>query len=102
MLLEAGFPGFAAGTGPGVATVIALGSRGEGCKAVDLDFEEETAEEVARRSLARLKTLIDRFEDETTPYASLLHPMFKGRRYGDYDHLARVREWSLSGDEGSE
>jgi ATP-dependent helicase/nuclease subunit B len=26
--------------------------------------------------------------------------MFKGRRYGDYDHLARVREWSLAG-EGS-
>ena len=25
----------------------------------------------------------------------LVHPMFKGRRYGDYDHLARVREWSL-------
>jgi len=23
--------------------------------------------------------------------------MFKGRRYGDYDHLARVREWSLNG-----
>ena len=46
-------------------------------------------------TLARVKALIDRFENEETPYASLLHPMFKGRRYGDYDHLARVREWSL-------
>jgi len=23
--------------------------------------------------------------------------MWQGRAYGDYDHLARVREWSLSG-----
>mgnify|MGYP000747656105 CR=1 FL=1 len=62
-------------------------------------FENNTPEEVARRALARLKTVIDRFEDESTPYAAMLHPMFKSRRYGDYDHLARLREWSLSGDE---
>jgi len=23
--------------------------------------------------------------------------MFQGRAYGDYDHLARVKEWSPSG-----
>ena len=28
------------------------------------------------------------------------HPMWK-TRYGDYDHLARVKEWSLGGEEGN-
>jgi hypothetical protein len=28
--------------------------------------------------------------------------MFQGRAYGDYDHLARVKEWSLSGGAGDE
>lgn len=65
----------------------------------DLVFEAMTAAEVGAHALVRLKGLIERFEDEDTPYASLLHPMFKGRRYGDYDHLARVGEWSLAGDE---
>ena len=37
-----------------------------------------------------------RFEDENEPYRSLVHPMWK-TRYGDYDHLARVKEWSATG-----
>ncbi len=28
--------------------------------------------------------------------------MFFGRSYGDYDHLARVKEWSATGGEGDE
>src|SRR4029078_11327912 len=36
--------------------------------------------------------------DETKPYLSLVHPMWK-THYGDYDHLARVKEWSLAGGE---
>jgi ATP-dependent helicase/nuclease subunit B len=45
--------------------------------------------------------LAAQFEDEATSYLSLVHPMWK-THYGDYDHLARVKEWSLSGgqDEG--
>jgi hypothetical protein len=30
-----------------------------------------------------------------------VHPMWK-MHYGDYDHLARVREWSLAGGGGGE
>ena len=38
-----------------------------------------------------------------TPYRSLVHPMWSNH-YGDYDHLARVKEWSLTGggEEGGE
>ena len=51
-------------------------------------------------ALAKLTALLTRFEDESEPYRSLVHPMWKAR-YGDYDHLARVKEWSAApgGDE---
>jgi ATP-dependent helicase/nuclease subunit B len=43
-----------------------------------------------------LTDLIALFADETHPYLSRIKP-FRADRSGDYDHLARVREWSLSG-----
>ncbi len=33
---------------------------------------------------------------KTQPYRSLVHPMWT-THYGDYDHLARVKEWSSTG-----
>ena len=39
---------------------------------------------------------MQRFDDDNEPYRSLVHPMWKAR-YGDYDHLARVKEWSATG-----
>ena len=38
------------------------------------------------------------FADEAPPTRSLNHPMWTNH-YGDYDHLARVKEWSASGGE---
>jgi ATP-dependent helicase/nuclease subunit B len=38
------------------------------------------------------------FDDGDEPYRSLVHPMWTAR-YGDYDHLARVKEWSATGGE---
>ena len=38
-----------------------------------------------------LKTLLRAFGEETTPYLS--NPRPKQAGYGDYDHLARVKEW---------
>lgn len=54
----------------------------------------------ADRALSRLTGVIAQFENEETPYRSLVHPMWKAS-YGDYDHLARVKEWSL-GDGGDD
>ncbi len=48
------------------------------------------------RRVARLTELVTRFEDEATPYRSLVLSMWS-HRYGTYDDLARVKEWSLSG-----
>jgi ATP-dependent helicase/nuclease subunit B len=57
-----------------------------------------TADHHADKALAKLKAIIARFEDEATPYRSLVSPMWK-TRYGDYDHLARVKEWSAGAED---
>jgi ATP-dependent helicase/nuclease subunit B len=59
-------------------------------------FKEGTPDMQADRALGKLRGLAQRFEDEATPYRSLVHPMWT-THYGDYDHLARVKEWSSSG-----
>ncbi|MCW5684297.1 MAG: double-strand break repair protein AddB [Pseudolabrys sp.] len=62
--------------------------------------EGGTTDDHADRALSRLTGVIAQFENEDTPYRSLVHPMWK-TSYGDYDHLARVKEWSL-GDGGDD
>jgi ATP-dependent helicase/nuclease subunit B len=57
-----------------------------------------TPDQHADKALARLKAIIARFEDEATPYRSLVSPMWK-TRYGDYDHLARIKEWSAGAED---
>jgi ATP-dependent helicase/nuclease subunit B len=59
-------------------------------------FTDGTPDSQADHALARLKALAATFEDEATPYLSLVHPMWK-THYGIYDHLARVKEWSATG-----
>jgi len=48
---------------------------------------------LAAAALEGLKGRIAAFDDENTPYLSRLRPMFLAHE-GEYDHLARVREWS--------
>ncbi len=43
-----------------------------------------------------LQTLINLYDQEETPYLSRLRPMFDAYP-GRYDHLARVKEWSVYG-----
>jgi ATP-dependent helicase/nuclease subunit B len=50
------------------------------------------------RALQSLQNVVCRFEDEQQPYLPLVLPTWKGR-YGRYDHLARVKEWSAGGEE---
>ena len=56
---------------------------------------------VAANAIIGLRKLISMYSNPNTPYRSRPRPMFKSR-FGDYDHLARVREWSSSDkDDGS-
>jgi ATP-dependent helicase/nuclease subunit B len=49
----------------------------------------------------RLRGLIARFMTGEAAYTARPYPQFASR-YGSYDHLARVLEWSLAGEEGGE
>lgn len=64
-----------------------------------IELKDRTPDEHADATFAQVKKLVERFEDETQPYLSLVRPMWRTRAYGDYDHLARVREWSATGGE---
>jgi len=60
-------------------------------------MDKTTPDLEADNALRKLTELLLRFNDPENGYASRERPMFLGRGGGDYDHLARVREWSLSG-----
>jgi len=102
ILRGGGFNTIAAGSVSEIAYVTLKGGEPAG-KPHAIDFKEGTPDSQADHALARLKELAAKFEDAATPYLSLVHPMWK-THYGDYDHLARVKEWSATGgdDEGGE
>ena len=49
----------------------------------------------------KLEALIRAFDDQNQPYTSLNLPMWTNR-YGAYDDLARIKEWSAAGGLGIE
>ena len=100
ILRDGGFQPIAGGSVAEIAYVTLKGGKEPG-KPETIKFKEGTPDSQADRALTKLKELAATFEDETKPYLSLVHPMWK-THYGDYDHLARVKEWSLTGgaDEG--
>jgi ATP-dependent helicase/nuclease subunit B len=62
-------------------------------------FKEGDPDSHADTALAKVGELVARFDDPAQPYRSLALSMWSSR-YGDYDHLARVKEWSATGGEG--
>jgi ATP-dependent helicase/nuclease subunit B len=66
-----------------------------------IDFKDGNADFHADRALAKLTALATRFEDEQQAYLPLVLTMWK-TRYGAFDHLARVKEWSIGGDDEDE
>ena len=63
-----------------------------------IDLKDRSADAAAEHAVAKLTELAARFEDEKTPYRSLVLPMWTNR-YGTFDDLARVKEWSAFGEE---
>jgi ATP-dependent helicase/nuclease subunit B len=102
ILRGGGFNTIAAGSVSEIAYVTLKGGEPAG-KPHDIDFKEGAPDSQADHALGKLKALAAKFENEAEPYRSLVHPMWK-THYGDYDHLARVKEWSATGggDEGGE
>src|SRR5215472_2080538 len=100
MLRQGGFKdGVTPIPGGGSVSELAYVSLKGGARAgefMPIDFKEGTPNAQADRALQKLAELVRRFDDDHEPYRSLVHPMWKAR-YGDYDHLARVKEWSSTG-----
>jgi len=100
MLRQGGFNGGAtpipAGGSVSELAYVALKGGARAGEFMPIDFKEGTPNAQADRALEKLAELVRRFDDDHEPYRSLVHPMWKAR-YGDYDHLARVKEWSSTG-----
>lgn len=60
----------------------------------------KTCDDLARNAQERTEALIRKFAEADTPYASIPRPKWRSR-FGEYDHLARIKEWSAN-EEGSE
>ncbi|MDP2619217.1 MAG: double-strand break repair protein AddB [Hyphomicrobiales bacterium] len=65
------------------------------------EIADKTPQDLAAEALEGLKRKVAGFDDPQTPYLSRPHPMFLSR-FGPYDHLARVKEWSRQGDGSGE
>ena len=96
ILRHGGFADIPARTSVAELVYVTLKGGNRAGEAKPLAFEEGTPDSQADTALRRFTGLAARFEDADTPYRSLVHPMCKSR-YGDYDHLARVKEWSAVG-----
>jgi ATP-dependent helicase/nuclease subunit B len=84
------------GAGASVAELVYVSLKGREPAGEDkaIDFKDGDADAHAERALAKLTAVATRFEDEQQPYRSMVLSMWKNR-YGTYDHLARVNEWSI-------
>jgi ATP-dependent helicase/nuclease subunit B len=63
--------------------------------------EPQPPDAAAREARDKLEALIRRFEDVNQAYTSLNLSMW-ANRYGAYDDLARIKEWSAAGGLGIE
>jgi ATP-dependent helicase/nuclease subunit B len=96
MLRQGAFKGIAAGASVAEIVYVMLKGGEPPGEPKPIKFKEGTPDSHADRALEKLATLAKHFTDESVAYRSLVHPMWT-THYGDYDHLARVKEWSSTG-----
>ncbi|PWE75825.1 recombinase RecB [Bradyrhizobium sp. SUTN9-2] len=107
ILREGGFPGIDAGASVSQLVYVRLsGNNPPGEERIlELKFkpgdEPQPPDTAAAEARAKLEALIRAFEDENQAYTSLNLPMW-ANRYGTYDDLARIKEWSAAGGLGIE
>lgn len=87
---------------PGDLTYLEITGRKPAGKVETRAAAGDESAEAAFRALEGLEKLVARFDDPAQPYLSRVAPQFVKARMSDYDHLARVFEWSTSGEEGEE
>ncbi len=73
------------------------GAKGGEIKPLDFGKYGATFTDVAETHFHSLLELLTQFRDPETAYPPRPFPKF-AKTYNPYDHLARVKEWSISGD----
>ena len=98
ILRQGGFKDIPAGGSVKELLYVRLRGGAEPGEEIPITFKEGTStpDQHADSALAELTKVLEQFSDPDKPYYSLLHPMWT-THYGTYDHLARVKEWSLTG-----
>jgi len=97
ILRKGGFPGVGAGSVSEIGYVRLKGGDPPG-EPKNIKLATGTPDSNADVALQKLTDIARKFVVEGEPYRSLVHPMWK-KHYGEYDHLARVKEWAASGGE---
>ena len=93
ILMRGGFEGLEAMV-PAEAVYLKLGGA-DGGKATHAAGRCEEMADLAEKHFAELKALLDQFASPETPYLSRPIAEFASR-FAEYDHLARVKEWSAT------
>ncbi|RWB29447.1 double-strand break repair protein AddB [Mesorhizobium sp.] len=89
---------------PSQLAFIRLKPNGEVFEESILEYNRKprTAADLAEEAWVRLEKLLIHYADPATFYLSRALPFREGETDGDYDHLARVLEWSAGGDADDE
>jgi ATP-dependent helicase/nuclease subunit B len=95
-----GFPGLGTPE-PGQLLYVTVTGRRPPATEVDRSGDAQSrdaqpVEVTVDEALQGLNRLIATYERADKPYVSRLAPPFAQRAFSDYDHLARVREWSVA------
>jgi ATP-dependent helicase/nuclease subunit B len=107
ILREGGFEGIDAGSSVGDLVYIRLSGNNPPGEQRTLELKirnndtPQAPDQAADYAREQLEALIRKFENEDTAYTSLNLSMWSNR-YGTYDDLARIKEWSAAGGLGIE
>ena len=97
MIARGGFPDIASAE-PGELLYVQVTGRRSQKEPKAVAGPGESAE-WAERAFKGLQRRVERFRSPHTAYVSWAAPQFLNERGGDYDHLARVWEWHVIGDD---
>ncbi|ABE60958.1 DNA helicase/exodeoxyribonuclease V, subunit B [Nitrobacter hamburgensis X14] len=106
ILREGGFEGIPAGASVSELVYVRLSGNNPPGEPLQVNLDNgktdmQSPDQAADRALEELNALIRAFDNEQQGYPSLDLPMWK-TRYGAYDDLARIKEWSAAGGLGIE
>lgn len=100
LMMRGAFAGLGALT-PGQLAYVRLRASGdvEEESILDIRGSLKTAADMSEEAWQRLERLLQHYDNPRAGYLSRALPFKEGDTDGDYDHLARVLEWSAGGDD---